>query len=76
MKDTTTRKTKWDVIAVEKDEQLIVINSSIANKVTKLGLEAGWFTELTNFSIVKPEFSYGKSRLDFLLKHKDGKKAL
>lgn len=71
------RKTKWDILAVEKDGKLYTINSSFPNKIIKKALNLGWISELKMYDIIKVEYNYGDSRLDFLLKDsKSDKKAL
>lgn len=68
--DNPNRKTKYDLIAVyKKDFGLINMDSQAPNKVV-----AEWL-ERKNFDFVKPEFSFGKSRIDFYME-KDGSKYL
>lgn len=56
------RKTKWDLIAVEKGKRLINMDSQIPNKVVKEWIEGGHlFPEV---SLVRPETTYGNSRFD------------
>ncbi|MHA2299016.1 MAG: DNA/RNA nuclease SfsA [Candidatus Hodarchaeales archaeon] len=61
------RKTNWDVLAVKQDEKWIVINSSFPNLVTKIAIENDWIPELAGYPVMKPEFNFGDSRLDFFL---------
>lgn len=58
------RKTKYDLIAVE-DEQLGWVNmdSLAPNKIVKEWLESSSFFE--GITYLKPEYTYGKSRIDF-----------
>lgn len=63
--DKPDRKTKYDLIAVEKGSLLINMDSQIPNKVV-----AEWILESAYFGEVKlfrPEFTYGSSRFDFYL---------
>nr|WP_294495418.1 A/G-specific adenine glycosylase [uncultured Mediterraneibacter sp.] len=56
------RKTKWDLIAVEKDSRLINMDSQIPNRVVREWIEEGnLFPEV---SLVRPETTYGNSRFD------------
>lgn len=56
------RKTKYDLIAVyKKDFGLINIDSQAPNKVAKEWLENAGFQN------IKPEYTYGKSRIDFYM---------
>lgn len=62
---STTRKTKYDLIAVTKGELLINMDSQAPNKVVQEWLQKEQpFGELT---YLKPEYTYGKSRVDFYL---------
>ncbi|WP_406017332.1 DNA/RNA nuclease SfsA [Succinivibrio sp.] len=55
------RKTKYDLIAVEKSGLgLVNIDSQAPNQVMK-----EWLTG--KFDVVKPEYKYGNSRIDFYL---------
>jgi len=65
--DNPTRKTKYDLIAVYKDSLgLVNIDSQAPNKIVKEWLESKpeLFSDIT---YLKPEFTYGKSRVDFYL---------
>lgn len=60
---TASRKTKYDLIAVEKGELLINMDSQAPNKVVQ-----EWLLQEQPFgqiSYLKPEYTYGKSRFDF-----------
>ena len=59
------RKTKYDVIAVKKGDRIINIDSQIPNKVFGEYVEHGLF--LDNVTLLKPEFTYKKSRFDFYI---------
>ena len=70
------RKTRYDLIAVEKiypenpEKKLLVnMDSQLPNKVAHEWLQT------QGFSFIKPEFSFGKSRIDFYME-KDDKKFL
>lgn len=68
--DNPARKTKYDLVAVYKDGLgWVNIDSQAPNKVT-----AEWL-EKQEFDLVKPEYTYGKSRIDFYME-KGGKKYL
>ena len=56
------RKTAWDLIAVRKSNGLLVnIDSQAPNAVAREWLEA------QDFDVVRPEYVYGQSRLDFMM---------
>ena len=65
--DNPDRKTKYDLIAVYKENLgLVNIDSQAPNKVVKEWLESKpeIFPDIT---FLKPEYTYGKSRVDFYL---------
>lgn len=64
--DNPLRKTEYDLIAVQKGEKLINIDSQAPNKAVREWLEA--VKPFGEDMEIYPEFSYGNSRLDFLLK--------
>lgn len=60
--DNPLRKTKFDLIAVyKKNFGLINIDSQAPNKVV-----SEWLSE-KNYDFIKPEYSFGKSRIDFYM---------
>jgi sugar fermentation stimulation protein A len=63
---TPGRKTKYDLVAVRKDNGLLFnIDSQAPNKVV-----AEWLAE-QDCGVVKPEFTYGDSRIDFYMERED-----
>ena len=58
--DRQDRKTKWDLIAVEKGDRMINMDSQIPNKAVKEWLEKGNLFE--DITLIKPEVTYGSSR--------------
>lgn len=60
--DNPARKTKWDLIGVEKGERMINMDSQIPNQVVKEWIEAGNLCE--DVRLVRPETTYGNSRFD------------
>lgn len=71
--DDPKRKLKFSWKYVElPDGHRAGIDTAIPNKVVGEALHAGAISELSNYSIVKPEVKYGKnSRIDFLLTDPD-----
>lgn len=60
--ENPNRKTKYDLIAVyKKDLGLVNIDSQAPNKVVKEWLET------QNYTYIKPEYAFGKSRIDFFM---------
>ena len=67
----TTRKTKFDLIAVCKGSELYNMDSQAPNKVFgEWILKSGYFGEV---EYIKPECKYGDSRFDFYIQTKDRK---
>ena len=65
------RKTKYDLIAVEKGEMLINIDSQAPNKVFGEWIENGDYFK--NIIRIKPECKYKNSRFDFFIETKGRK---
>ena len=65
------RKTAWDLIAVEKGDRLINMDSQVPNRAFVEWVRGGNF--LPNVTLVRPETRYGDSRFDFYIEA-DGKK--
>lgn len=63
------RKTKYDLIAVQKGRRLINMDSQAPNAAVKEWLAGGGLGEITN---LRPEFTHGDSRFDFAFQ-KDGR---
>lgn len=62
-----TRKTKYDLISAMKGDILINIDSQIPNKVVHEALINKKIKELSKYSVVAREKTFGKSRFDFKL---------
>lgn len=65
------RKTQYDLIAVYKGDTLVNMDSQSPNGAVGEWLRAGGFLE--NPTLVKPESTFGKSRLDFYLETENEK---
>lgn len=66
------RKYQYSLITVQKGERLVNMDSSAPNKAVFEWLKKGeYFKSITH---IKPESTYGKSRLDFYFEY-EGKKA-
>lgn len=70
------RKTKYDVIAVYHENKWILINSGFHSDLAAEIIELGLMDEIEGYSILRREFSYGKSRIDFILANKQNKQML
>lgn len=60
--DNPQRKTKWDLISVEKGDRMINMDSQIPNKVVEEWISKGNLFQ--NPDLIKPETTYGNSRFD------------
>ena len=68
--DNPGRKTKYDLISVFKENLgWVNIDSQAPNKVVREWLEK------QDYDLIKPEYKYGDSRIDFYME-KDGRKYL
>jgi sugar fermentation stimulation protein A len=61
------RKTGYDLIGVMCKGQRVSLDSRVPNKLVLEALKNKDITELSEYNQIKPEFSYGHSRLDFYL---------
>ncbi len=69
--DNPNRKTKYDLIAVEKNGNLINMDSQAPNKAAYEWLCAGNY--IKNPTLVKPETKFGNSRFDFYIENDNEK---
>lgn len=60
-----TRKTAYDLIAVEKGERLLNMDANAPNRVFNEYVRAGRF--LREWPVIRPETTHGDSRFDFYL---------
>ena len=67
--DNPNRKTKYDLIAVYKDDRLINIDSQAPNHVFYEHLKSGKYID--SITLIKPEAKYGGSRFDFFVEAGD-----
>ena len=65
------RKTKYDLVAVEKGDKLINMDSQAPNSVFGEWLKNGGYFE--DITLIKPECKYNNSRFDFYIETKDRK---
>lgn len=70
--DNPQRKTKYDLIAVNKGELLINMDSQIPNDVCEMWLKKGFL--FSRNAIIKREYTYKKSRFDFYIE--DGERKI
>lgn len=74
--DNPNRKTRYSLIAVEKGDRLINMDSQVPNKVVYEALKSGKITLPgidEKITLIKPEKTYGNSRFDIYLEAGDKK---
>lgn len=71
--DSTTRKTKYSLITVEKSNTLINMDSQVPNKVVYDALIDNKVEGLTDLDLVKREVTYKSSRFDVYFEKGDRK---
>ncbi|MBD5160860.1 MAG: DNA/RNA nuclease SfsA [Oscillibacter sp.] len=69
--DNPARKTRYDLIAVEKGGLLINMDAQAPNRVFGEWAAAGKF--LPGLTVIRPEFTWEDSRFDFMLEDGKGK---
>ncbi|MEA4956012.1 MAG: DNA/RNA nuclease SfsA [Pseudoflavonifractor sp.] len=67
--DNPARKTRFDLIAVEKGERLINMDAQAPNQIFREWAEAGKFRP--RLTLLRPETSWGNSRFDFYWEGED-----
>ena len=70
------RKTKYDVMAVFSQNIWVLINSGLHSDIAEELIESGLIMEIYEYSIQRREYTYGKSRIDFILTTKNKIKML
>lgn len=73
--NVSKRKTRFDVIGVLKNNFWVLINSGFHSDMAHDLIDLGIIPEFNGYSVQKREYTYGNSRIDFLLS-KDDKKML
>ncbi|MCK5251505.1 MAG: DNA/RNA nuclease SfsA [Thermoplasmata archaeon] len=71
--DSPDRRTRYDLVAVETPDVSVSVDSRVPNAVLSEALAAGAIPEFSDYDIVRPEYTWGSSRFDFLLENDDGK---
>ncbi|HMK53465.1 MAG TPA: DNA/RNA nuclease SfsA [Methanobacteriaceae archaeon] len=74
--NTANRKTKYDIIAIWSEGIWVLINSGFHSDLAAELIESGHIKELYDYYIEKREYTFGKSRIDFLLNNKSHKMLL
>lgn len=66
-REGTKRKTDYELIMVYKDGRLVSIDSQLPNKLAEEAIRNNVITELTGYSYIKRESTFGNSRFDLYL---------
>jgi sugar fermentation stimulation protein A len=66
-RELENRKTSYDTIAVQHNNLWVCIDSRIPNHLIHQALLEKQLKEFRNYTEIRPEYSYGASRIDFLL---------
>ncbi len=61
------RKTNYDLIGVFFNSHMVSVDSRVPNKLVLESLKNRDIDELSEYSIIKPEYRFGHTRFDFLL---------
>jgi len=69
--DNPERKTQWDLIAVEKGERVINMDSQIPNKAVEEWIRKG--NLFPNAKSIRPETTFGNSRFDLYIEEEHRK---
>lgn len=69
------RKTRWTAVLVESPSgnELVSLDTTLPNRLVGESLKAGALDEFSSWDLVRAEVTMGRSRLDFLLAHADGR---
>ena len=68
-----TRKTQYNLTLVDHQGTLVSVDSSVPNKVVREAVDRGIIEPFKEFRVKKAEYTFGESRLDFLLESDSGK---
>ena len=69
--DNPERKTQWDLIAVEKGERVVNMDSQIPNKVVEEWIRKG--NLFPHATLIRPETTYKQSRFDLYVEEGERK---
>ena len=61
------RKTKYDLIGVILDDQVVSVDTRVPNRLVLEALRNRELDEFLEYNVIRPEYHYGHSRIDFFL---------
>jgi sugar fermentation stimulation protein A len=67
-----TRKTQYNLVLVDHQGILVSVDSNVPNKVVREAVDRGIIEPFKEFLVKKAEYTFGESRLDFLLESDSG----
>ncbi len=70
--ENAKRKTKWDLIAVQKENRVVNIDSQIPNRIAEEWVRRGHFIDGDKLLRIRSEYTYGNSRIDLYAEAGDG----
>jgi sugar fermentation stimulation protein A len=70
--DRPGRKTRYDLVSVDANGTLVSVDSRVPNAVIGEAVAIGAIPQLSTFDRVRPEYTRGRSRFDFLLGDEEG----
>jgi len=68
-----TRKTQYNLTLVDHQGTLVSVDSNVPNKLVHEAVDRGIIEPFEEFRVKKAEYTFGESRLDFLLESDSGK---
>ena len=67
-----TRKTRYTLTLVDHQGTLVSVDSNVPNKLVREAVDRGIIEPFKEFRVKKAEYTFGESRLDFLLENDSG----
>ena len=68
-----TRKTQYNLTLVDHEGTLVSVDSNVPNRLVREAVDRGIIEPFEGFRVKKAEYTFGESRLDFLLESDSGK---
>jgi sugar fermentation stimulation protein A len=71
-----TRRTQWTAVLVESPDGtgLVSVDTTLPNRLIHAALQAHALEEFAGWTLERREVTLGRSRIDFLLRHDDGRR--
>jgi sugar fermentation stimulation protein A len=65
------RKTLYDLIGVFQEDQMVSVDSRVPNRLILEALRNRDLDEFSEYQVIRPEYRYGNSRIDFFLANEE-----